>query len=80
MQYSSHLTGVQKKCIIFAMGIRGSGNYEILGFYMNTVENDFACGNILMDLHERSVEEPLFIHSRWFTGNRGRNKTAISKS
>ncbi len=50
---------VQKECVIFAMGIRESGNYEILGFYMNPVENHIAYRNVLMDLHERGVEEPL---------------------
>jgi len=41
------------------MGIRESGNYEILGFYMNPVENHIAYRNVLMDIHERGVEEPL---------------------
>ena len=41
------------------MGIKESGNYEILGFYMNPVENHIAYRNVLMDLHERGVEEPL---------------------
>ena len=41
------------------MGIKESGNYEILGFYMNPVENHVAYGNVLMDLHEGGVEEPL---------------------
>ena len=50
---------VQKECVIFAMGIRESGNYEILGFYMNPVENHIAYRNVLMDIHERGVEEPL---------------------
>ncbi len=50
---------VQEECVIFAMGIRESGNYEILGFYMNPVENHIAYRNVLMDLHERGVEEPL---------------------
>ena len=44
---------VQKECVIFAMGIRESGNYEILGFYMNPVENHIAYRNVLMDIHER---------------------------
>ena len=42
-----------------AMGIRESGYYETLGFYMNPVENHIAYRNVLMDLHERGVEEPL---------------------
>ncbi|MGP6239975.1 transposase [Cuniculiplasma sp. SKW4] len=40
---------VEKECVIFAMGIRESGNYEILGFYMNPVENHIAYRNVLMD-------------------------------
>ena len=50
---------VQKECVIFAMGIRETGQYEILGFYMNPVENHIAYRNVLMDLHERGLEEPL---------------------
>ena len=54
-----HLTAlIQKECVIFAMGIRESGQYEILGF-MNPVDNYIAYRNALMDLHERGVEEPL---------------------
>jgi putative transposase len=41
------------------MGIRETGQYEILGFYMNPVENHIAYRNVLMDLHGREVEEPL---------------------
>ena len=50
---------VEKECVIFAMGIRESGYYEIMGFYMNPVENHIAYRNVLMDLHERGVIEPL---------------------
>ena len=50
---------VQKECVIFAMGIKETGQYEILGFYMNPVENHIAYMNVLMDLHERGMEEPL---------------------
>ena len=50
---------MQKECVIFAMGIKEAGQYEILGFYMNHVENHIAYRNVLMDLHEREVEEPL---------------------
>ena len=50
---------VEEECIIFAMGIRESGYYEIMGFYMNPVENHIAYRNVLMDLHERGVEETL---------------------
>lgn len=50
---------VEKECVIFAMGIKESGHYEILGFYMNPVENHTAYRNVLADLHERGVVEPL---------------------
>ncbi len=59
MFFSLRRDTVQKECVIFAMGIQESGNYEILGFYMNPVENHVAYRNVLMDLHERGVEEPL---------------------
>ncbi|QRF75030.1 Transposase [Thermoplasmatales archaeon] len=59
MFFSLRRDTVQKECVIFAMGIRESGNYEILGFYMNPVENHIAYRNVLMGLHERGVEEPL---------------------
>ena len=59
MFFSLRRETVQKECVIFAMGIRESGNYEILGFYMNPVENHIAYRNVPMDLHERGVEEPL---------------------
>ena len=59
MFFSLRRETVQKECVIFAMGIRETGQYEILGFYMNPVENHIAYRNVLMDLHERGVEEPL---------------------
>ena len=59
MFFSLRRDTVQKECVIFAMGIKETGQYEILGFYMNPVENHIAYRNVLMDLHERGVEEPL---------------------
>ena len=59
MFFSLRRETIDKECVIFAMGINESGNYEILGFYMNPVENHIAYRNVLMDLHERGVEEPL---------------------
>ncbi len=59
MFFSLRRETVQKEYVIFAMGIRESGQYEILGFYMNPVDNHIAYRNALMDLHERDVEEPL---------------------
>ena len=59
MFFSLRRDTVQKECVIFAMGIRETGQYEILGFYMNPIENHIAYRNVLMDLHERGVLEPL---------------------
>ena len=59
MLFSLRLETVQKERAIFALGIKVSRNYEILGFYMNPVENYVAYGNVLMGLHERGVIEPL---------------------
>ena len=50
---------MQKECVIFAIGIKESRNYEIPGFYMNPVENHIACRNVLMVFHQRGVEELL---------------------
>ena len=61
MFFSLRRETVQKECVIFAMGIREAGQYEILGFYMNPVENHIAYRNVLMDLHERGEEPLLFI-------------------
>ena len=59
MFFSLRRETVEKECVIFAMGIKETGQYEILGFYMNPVENHVAYRNVLIDLHERGVEEPL---------------------
>ncbi|CAC11335.1 hypothetical protein [Thermoplasma acidophilum] len=37
---------VEKECTIFAMGIDEYGQYEILGFYINPVENHIAYRNV----------------------------------
>ena len=52
---------MQKECVIFAMGIRETGQYEILGFYMNPVENHIAYRIVLIDLQEIGVQEHLLI-------------------
>jgi putative transposase len=59
MFFSLRRETVQKECVIFAMGIKETGQYEILGFYMNPIENHIAYRNVLMDLHETGAEEPL---------------------
>ncbi|HLH86614.1 MAG TPA: transposase, partial [Thermoplasmataceae archaeon] len=45
-----------------------SGYYEIMGFYMNPVENHIAYRNVLMDLHERGVVEPLLFIADGLSG------------
>ena len=51
MFFSLRRDTVQKECVIFAMGIKETGQYEILGFYMNPIENQIANRNVLMDIH-----------------------------
>jgi putative transposase len=58
---------VEKECIIFAMKIRESGYYESLGFLYD-LENHIVYGDVLMDLHERWVEEPLLFIADALTG------------
>ncbi|KQB33829.1 hypothetical protein AOG54_01750 [Acidiplasma aeolicum] len=59
MFFSLRRDTVQKECTIFAMGIDEYRHYEILGFYINPVENHIAYRNVLIDLHEHGVEKPL---------------------
>ena len=72
MFFSLRRDTVQKECVIFAMGIKESGNYEILGFYMNPVENHIAYRNVLMDIHARGVEEPLLFIADGLPGIEGK--------
>ena len=71
---------VQKEYIIFAMGIKESGNYEIPGFNMNPVVNHIAYGNVLMDLHERGVEEPLLFVADGLPGIEGEIRQMYPRS
>ena len=59
MFFSLRRDTIQKECTIFATGIDEYGHYEILGFYINPVENHIAYRNVLIDIHEKDVEEPL---------------------
>ena len=50
---------VEKEPILFAMGIRESGEYEILGFYLMSKESHNSYVAVIKDLYERGVREPL---------------------
>ena len=59
MFFSLRSDTMQKECVIFAIGIKETGQYEILGFHKNPIENHIAYRYVLVDLHERGLEEPL---------------------
>ena len=50
---------VEKEPILFAMGIRESGEYEILGFYLASKESHLSYTAVINDLYNRGVREPL---------------------
>ncbi len=50
---------VEKEAVIFALGARDDGYYEILGFYINPKETHYQYGEVLNDLYKRGVEESL---------------------
>jgi len=50
---------VEKEPIIFAMGIKESGEYEILGFYISSKESHLSYNEVINDLYSRGVREPL---------------------
>ncbi len=68
MLFSLRRETVQKERAIFALGIKVSRNYEILGFCMNPVENHTAYRNVLMGLHERGAIEPLLFRADGLPG------------
>jgi putative transposase len=41
------------------MGIRETGEYEILGFYITSKESHLSYNEIIMDIYNRGVREPL---------------------
>ena len=59
MFFSTRRDTLQRECVIFAIGIKESDNYETLGFYVNPVENRTPYRKVLIDLHERGFEEHL---------------------
>ena len=50
---------VEKEPILFAMGIKETGEYEILGFYLASKESHNSYVTVIQDLYDRGVREPL---------------------
>ena len=50
---------VEKEPVIFAMGIKETCEYEILGFYLSSKEVHNAYFTIIQDLYNRGIGEPL---------------------
>ena len=50
---------VEKEPVIFAMGIKETGEYEILGFYLSAKETHNTYSTIIQDLYNRGIMEPL---------------------
>ena len=50
---------VDKEPVIFALGIKESGEYEILGFYLTVKESHNNYSDVLEDLYKRGLKEPL---------------------
>jgi len=48
---------LDKEIIIFAMGIKESGEYEILGFYISSKESHLSYSEVINDLYSRGVRE-----------------------
>ena len=56
---------VDKEPVIFALGIKESGEYEILGFYLTVKESHNNYRDVLEDLYKRGIEITIVIHCRW---------------
>ncbi|AGO60731.1 IS256-like element ISFac8 family transposase [Ferroplasma acidarmanus] len=52
---------VDKEPVIFALGIKETGEYEVLGFYLTVKESHNAYKEVLEDLYNRGLKEPLLI-------------------
>ncbi len=50
---------VEKEPVIFAMGIKETGEYEILGFYLSAKETHNTYFTVIQDLYNRGIREPL---------------------
>ena len=52
---------VDKEPVIFALGIKETGEYELLGFYLTVKESHNTYKEVLEDLYDRGLKEPLLI-------------------
>jgi putative transposase len=52
---------VDKEPVIFALGIKETGEYEVLGFYLTVKESHNSYKEVLEDLYSRGLKEPLLI-------------------
>ena len=52
---------VDKEPVIFALGIKETGEYELLGFYLRVKESHNTYKDVLEDLYNRGLKEPLLI-------------------
>ena len=52
---------VDKEPVIFALGIKETGEYELLGFYLTVKESHNTYRDVLEDLYNRGLKEPLLI-------------------
>ena len=50
---------VEKEPVIFAMGIKETGEYEVLGFYISSKDTHSTYFTVIQDLYNRGVREPL---------------------
>ena len=48
---------VEKEPVIFAMGIKETGEYEILGFYLSSKETHNTYSTIIQDLYNRGLRK-----------------------
>ena len=52
---------VDKEPVIFALGIKETREYELLGFYLTVKESHNTYKDVLEDLYNRGLKEPLLI-------------------
>ena len=50
---------MEKEPVRFAMRIKETGEYEILGFYLSAKETDSAYFTVIQDLYNRGIRESL---------------------
>ncbi len=50
---------IEKEPVIFALGIKKTGEYEIPGFYVFAKETHNTYFSVIQDIYNRGVREPL---------------------